>query len=403
MSEIRLPSIEFALGTAYNECSIASATCNYIVNQKMQNADNTLNRSLYYANPDSPRPYLQDFEFVPLTKTLTLDDGRPVSTGLARRSKTESPELLVIARDKIAFPLASFRRREGELCDYVQIGDEMRGGESVVTQNDEQNRRKTIDLIRGAVEVDSLVIKYAEVFEEVDPLAAAELQKDIGSDLRKRHKLSFGNNLAYALLMDASALNPDGCLISGYVGRFYGEKVLNKINSQAALPLEKVGRRFPNSHNPVIKQLLMRKALEYRDLSKEVIDTAQNSSLRLIQDTEVSQHIDSRLGIFDKRTEAVTSFVGKLAVSGEKVGIVVEEFPISNSTTPAEIIISARNSDKTGSFMMDVSTRLVVMDRAEPVWQSYNVDNLGPNPLSDAQLKEAADVIQVVTGKELPI
>lgn len=403
MSDVRLPSIEFALGIEYSECSVAAATCNYIAREHIQNEANVSARTLYYADPDATRPYLQDFDFVPLSSEVLLKDNRPVVAGLVRRKPTDSPELVVISRGNIAFPVASFRRGEGERCAYVQIGDEMRGGESIVTQNDEKNRRKTIDLIRDVLEVDVGAIQHAEAFKEIDENERAALEKS----LRKNYRLSggqysspYGDQAQYVLLEEAGYISHPWVRVEKLAS--YIEHTAKKFNRQLTLPLEKVGKRFPNSDNPVIKSLLLRKVLGQRGVQTDCIEKANGAVLDLLQDTDIDEEIEARLGAYDKRAEAITSYIGELAAKGETLGIVVDEFPLSNNTTLAEISISARNSGIVGSNMLDVETELIAMDKGMPVRQSYNVDSLGHNPLSDAQLQEVADLINVVTGEEFP-
>lgn len=189
------------LSTEYGDCSIVAAQTAMVAEENFNHHPTERTQLLVDGSE-----YHADVLF--LGSNLATPAGRPVQMGLVQYEKNESSGdkdtgrlyLAVIARDDIAVPLASFARRVGSYCDYVQIGDEM--SEIVATPEDEvhYDRKGTIELMRTICEADPTIEKSEIVGKPFDDSTVGMFVDFIEQNLVGR--LFHDNKKAYFSLLN---------------------------------------------------------------------------------------------------------------------------------------------------------------------------------------------------------
>jgi hypothetical protein len=165
----KLDLLSFAFGTEFNECSIAAAELNKQVYSELDGGK-TQQRVLYQIGDDptlGQRFVAKDLNYESKTggDIFHLALVRPTSSlrgrsAVLRRAIEKSvdifgsePQLVAILGNEDVFvPLATFARREGGTCSYVQLGSEMNDDSLFVTTADEgTSRQDVIEKIRQIV------------------------------------------------------------------------------------------------------------------------------------------------------------------------------------------------------------------------------------------------------------
>lgn len=124
--------LDTALGLHFNECSIIAADACRMAYEYAGTSKNRLSTTkLVLPNTDDGFGAITESLSVRSLLSATNNDGEAVEFLLDHTNRSFAPRLLAKLPDGIAFPLASFRRVQGSLCDFVQIGSEM-NDESIV-------------------------------------------------------------------------------------------------------------------------------------------------------------------------------------------------------------------------------------------------------------------------------
>ncbi len=164
--------ISFALGISFNECSLAAAELNKQVVDSFN--DDLVVEKLYQIGKDNISgkdykvKYLNNYVISEDQDYFALALALPVPEFIAVRKRKlllshidyeevgggdNEPMLVAILKNSDVYvPLATFARREGEACNYVQIGDEIKKDNLFTTTVDETTPRMSIiEKIRGII------------------------------------------------------------------------------------------------------------------------------------------------------------------------------------------------------------------------------------------------------------
>jgi hypothetical protein len=165
----KLDLLSVAIGAEFNECSIAAAELNKQVYAELDRKG-TQQRVLYPIGDDPTRGQrfiIEEYDCYAKTETdaFKLALIRPANSLRGRRAVMRraieksvddfgtEPQLAAILGCEDAYvPLASFARRKGGTCSYVQLGSEMKDDNFFVTTADEgTSRQDIIETIRRIV------------------------------------------------------------------------------------------------------------------------------------------------------------------------------------------------------------------------------------------------------------
>lgn len=166
----KLDLLSLALGTEFNECSISAAELNCSVNEHLDGSAAHL-QTLYQIGDDPTlgRQYVVEY------LDYRLENGHDVySLSLVQQAASHKgvrsflervilrtvdvggnePQLVALRDGQDAFiPLATFARREGGTCSYVQIGDEIREDTLIATTADDGgSRQDLIEQMRALID-----------------------------------------------------------------------------------------------------------------------------------------------------------------------------------------------------------------------------------------------------------
>ncbi len=421
----RLPRLESALSVNIGECSIVAAE----VNRKAydiegQNHAGT-NEWLYVFEPDAEEPSLAYFKTVPLTEATTLPDGRPIRYVLGKLHDTKKPkkrdvitptlQLMGVIRGNLAFPLASFNRRSGSFCDYVQIGSEMTDDSLIVTPADElRSRKEVVDLINTILDVSPVAIKYKTELETIPEAKIDRLTSEIEArsdymrfvkptmskkDAKIAAVLAKGAELGYfkkpgytRSLIDTNQ--------AGTVRPSHWIRQMNKkISKPDELPVTSIEKgKFPGSEYSVVRQILLRMHLEAQGVSSKGIEASNIAASGLARALDLSGSVDKRLGEYDSTTEKVINFTTRLAASKATRSTVVEDMTMATSSrADTEISARAQAISEMGAYLLRVFVKPVALDRQEAIEAGEHlIRTIQPNNhIKPEDLAELSSVIDI--------
>lgn len=422
----RFPGLELALGSEFNECSIIAAELARDVYSLYDFPDNIQSSTLFLASGrETHRTSVQEID---LDIKCQTPSGRTVSLSLIRDGQpsgdTEHPiYLAAIARDNIAFPLASFKRRPGKQCDYVQIGTEIDNADDlVVTPDDEIARKDVIEHLRTLSDVKPSDYTHGERIEaELKGFEPESFLKDLEQKRRFRSipgtytfedKKESCFSIALALHCLGKHFEYNGYKRIG-TDLLYGiaDSTRTKISDQQAIisnALDGISvtavleDKIPLELTAVQKQLVLqwlssRRTADHRDSSQERTDkilTRRGSAEKVVSALELDDKIDTLLGPFSKNYEAFVTLVGKIALRPTTYRL-IEEVQISSTVAEAEIMIDLVPQDSTVT-QVAVASRPAAMPESEPVEiYRFNVDHVGMQLVESQTAEEVMDMLKM--------
>lgn len=405
--EKRLPSVELALGMHFNECSIAAADANRRAYELINDDDRSYSTLLYFPNPSIERPLAVESTVIPLLDDVALEDGRQIGFVLAQPSGHDAPRLMALARGNIAFPIASFRRREGSLCDYIQVGNEINADDLVVTTQDETSRKDVIEIIREIIGIDPLAHEHAGVLSDdwIKDIDVAAKIAVVNNSFEKnnviRPQLSEEHVYQRAILEKICGL---GTVWEASDMRYYGysQSRTKKYHTAAQATLSHLEQvdisdiiegKLPGSDDSFYKKALLRLALDARGITQQNVMQAKVKAKSLSTALGVSSQIRENLGKYDPRLEKAIQFASSLSMKHVGVTKVIEDFQYASTRADTELTVYGSSDDKDGVFTVSVSARPLAMERSNAVLAGvYVVDRLVPTTLHDDELQEISDL-----------
>lgn len=411
----RIPSLELAMGLQFNECSIAASEACRRATDLMDDPDlYTGTKTIYSSDQDQERPLLQNVSYIPLSDEVLLHDGRPVALGLLRASGQKVIDLVAVARSSTAFPIATFGRRAGSACDYVQIGEERFGKDLIVTTDDEHSRKEVIEAIRLVLDANPNSQIYKDAFLPLDKEAAQKLVETIRNardrmrmirpDLSKKYvnqRAIFKYASGKSVLEGVSAHMGSASEPNDWRSKRNDKRTTEKLTSLQSVPLSSITEgKFPGSEDPITRHILLRLALEERGITTATTRTVSRNTEVLLDIAGMDKKIEEKFGPYDSRLEKAITFTGQLAAAGSVKRIVLEDFLFSNTRGDAEITLTAEPNRTAGVFILKVTARPAALDDALTAGVDYHVDSLGPNMMSKDQTQEVADLATLVARSE---
>jgi hypothetical protein len=410
--ELRIPSIEYAVGAHFNECSIVAATANRRAYELLADDSLTQDKSLFWVDEREERPFQVSTRAVLLANEIAFQDGRPAELYLARVNGGEDGYLVAVARGDIAFPLVRFSRRQGSMCDYVQLGNEMKSEDFIISPGDERSRKDVIEAIRAVLESDPQIVQGKDILnQEIDNDAIKKLADEIeeSRDYANMIKFEQRKELIYqSAIIDLFAdpsVHPfrslGSYLMSERSKRHYNH-AKEMYGNIADLQLDKIlSGSLPGTSHPLTRLLVMKQALAVRGVTKKAQGAVQKQAKRALAALESAAPVTEVLGEYSPQLERIIGFAGKLAVEGETKKVVVDDFSLANTRADMEFILVSKPNGKLGAFILSLSARPIALDRSDYVdVGSFVVDKLGHNTLSDGVVDDLDKLVTMVNGEE---
>ncbi len=165
--------LRLTIGTEFNECSLATAELSASADRITQNPANYLAEHALVIEPLGIADEVLDI--APLSREFTTPGGRPVRMvlGFDSENSARPPRLLVQAQGGVSLPVASFARRQGSPCDFVQIGAEVTNENVIVTPGDQATRKDLIDDLRTVLSGNPMALLWGPRIKK-----ATERQRD---------------------------------------------------------------------------------------------------------------------------------------------------------------------------------------------------------------------------------
>ncbi len=432
--------LQLVMGMEFNECSIASAELAGRVQDIMDNPDLQSEKTLFLMQGVDAVQVAHTV--VPVSDVFENKDGRDVQFYLTRQTvnaksrydQTPRTYLMAVTRGDIAFTVASFARRQGQYCDYVQIGEEITNESLVVTPKDEQSRKDVVEAMRRMLNADPTLWVYKDVIADARRNASEEAAReaaDIEYDTifakfiyenEKCTKKEAEIRLAIGACNSGSAKYT----ASNYTAttRSHYKRAAAKLNEFFANPSFRpiIEGKVPGSHDLATRRLLIKAVADklygpstdtnshkVTKLSKSFADELnwQNSDLRgnsktptpltdikdILDAVGINQKMNESLGKTNRLSEELVSFVGKLASMGSDFTATKRSVDFNSTKGDVELFVKVKPSSPS-AFCIDIFARPSAMEDREPS-QVYGfvVNRCVALDLSTEDVAEVSDIL----------
>jgi hypothetical protein len=399
------------LSMEFGDCSIIAAQTAMVAEEIFLSAPRTTT-TVY----DDERSY--EVDKLQLTEDFTTTGGRDVHLGLVQyhnRFTGEAGERLYLAaftRGDVIVPLASFARRHGELCDYVQIGSEMT--DIVATPADEvvYDRKQTIELIRAVLDQNSreaVTLNETKVLKDTTEQEFIKLVEEqlVKSKFKDEYHLPrFDYDLATIKLLAAyttcyaaaGVAMPARFMASGTSeGTKFDDLFITKTQKKERdnwlpgtmffisnrsyidqhLIVTEVAQRFKlykvRGHSNEARHQLMVEMysntfdyLQQKNATPKVGTEPKSQPLAEFEKTlDIDSKFNDMLGELDPAYEGVVACVGRIALNGNQVDYIIKETVGTIKDVDVDISVETVPVSDT-SHRVKVSARPVAMADKKP-------------------------------------
>lgn len=400
----RSPKLELVLSTEFNECSIASAELAQRTEELLANRDLVSRQQLLVMECSGPA--VEQLTIVPVSEEFQTPANRSVCFVLGReafrpKKSAQMPpaRLFAVTRGDVAFPLASFSRRDGSQCDYVQIDGEMEDDSFIVTPRDEYSRKDIIETMRVILGKNVLFMRYGEVIRQAKEdsyMHSIELRNEVSKN--STSTVSYNKRLkgdAPALRAIADIIGntkTDRKLLTMVSGMRYDaaydelKKFLVKPGFKSILEGE-----LPGSKHELGRKALIAHAanlLGFRETSRGADDAYQ----RLVKYLEIDKQMAAVLGECEPVAEGVYRLAGALAVRGT-MEIVREDARISSTRGDVKIFVDIK-PESPAAYSISIKARPAAMpDHSPSQIYAFKLDRTMPAPFNYSDALEIYDIL----------
>ncbi len=411
----KLSRLELTLGVEFNECSIASAELARRVDLLMSNEDNIIPRSLLVVEDMVVGARL--FQTVPVSNQIQTSEGCDIQFMLARDTAQRNgrARLMAVTREDVAFPVASFARRAGSQCDYVQIGEEMTDDSLVVTPNDEYSRQDIIESMRKLFDVDPTSLIYHDILVEAHAKQSwreLKYQADnykSNSELRINDKYSkVGVELLAVLSVCDAHVETAWLAWSSKMRLAETTRKLLKFFEKPDLK-SIVNGKIPGSKNPIARNLLLIKAatkmginITDDNINRYRFDREQtvHSTPRVLAHyVDLDKRINQYLGEPHKEVEDIVALAGRLAARGVLV-TTERNIKISNTHGDVDLFVEVRATGSTTHHLMVRARPTAMSDHAPADIYSVVLDRISKVEFSELEAQELKYILGRVAVKK---
>lgn len=422
--------LQLVMGMEFNECSIASAELAGRVQDIMDNPEYQSEKQVFLMQGANATQVLRTV--VPVSDVFQSETGRDIQYYLMRqptRSKAKHQQqdqrtyLMAVTRGDVAFTVASFARRHGSYCDYVQIGDEMTDESLVVTPQDEQSRKDVIEAMRRVLDADPTQWVYRDLIEDARnnasneaALAAAEKEHDSIIAVDKiyiMHKANKKEASIRSAIMRATTTNDTswswyGSASHTFSTRMHYKKATQELEEFFSNPSFKplIEGKVPGSHDPETRRLLIKKvatmlfgdtATTYYPTDARRRDQTIRDYGKILSSINMVDAMDASLGQTTRAAENLVNIVGKLASLGSEFKATRHD--VDFNTTKGDVDLFVKVVPKNvRSFGVDIFARPTAMsDRAASQVYGFVVDRCVALDLCSADVAEVADILKELT------
>ena len=371
------PELGARLGMEFGDCSIAAAAA-------ARRAEELLTAP-QYSEVREPRELLVAGEWpstipevmhtVPVSPVVELDGGRDVQFWVARKGSSDDGifSMVAVTRGDVALPVASFTRRAGSACDYVQLGEEMTDEALVVTPPDEFSRLDLVEALRKQLSTDPRLYPWEELRGTWFDVTVIDIRTDLRELMvgdrewvKGRWREAAELVAVHDVCTDTSTDKSDYGHRLGWRGRRVYQAARSKLEEFFGDPsIQQVQfGDLPGSSNEVAHAVLLKEA--FIRLGYQPSDGLTAPARRVADLLEVAGKFDRLLGEFEPATERVIDLAGRLALRGDQpMRVVKAGVNIGKTTADAEFFITVKPVNAS-THQVTVAGRPVAMDDQPP-------------------------------------